>query len=160
MLKRRAVFTFAIAVVAAMIAGCQQGAIDTNKQQLADQQAQLDQLKQEVVALQSQHASYGTSAPPPGACDQAVMSAATRKGGERMAAGDASKALGYYQDAVTACPASAEAQLNLANAYQSIGDRAEARQHYRLAADATGPGADARASQKARDALNRMGAAS
>jgi tetratricopeptide (TPR) repeat protein len=160
MLSRRAVLTFTVAAVVAIIAGCQQSAIDANKQQLADQQAQLDQLKQQVVALQNQPATYSTAAPQPGACDAAVLSAATRKGGERMAAGDASKALGYYQDAVTACPASAEAQLNLANAYESIGDRAEAVQHYRLSADATGPGADANASQKARDALSRIGTAS
>jgi tetratricopeptide (TPR) repeat protein len=151
---------FAAATVAALLAGCLQSAIDANKQQLADQQTQLDQLKQEVSALQNQHASYSTSVPPPGTCDEAVMAAATRKGGERMAAGDAPKALGYYQDAVTACPASAEAQLNLANAYESIGDRAEAVQHYRLAAGATRRGAGAGATQKAREALSRIGAAS
>jgi tetratricopeptide (TPR) repeat protein len=160
MSMRRAAVTFAAAMAAAMLAGCLQSAIDANKQQLADQQTQLDQLKQEVAALQNQHASYSTSAPQPGACDEAVMAAATHKGGERMAAGDASKALGYYQDAVTACPTSAEAQLNLANAYESIGDRAEAVQHYRLAIGATGPGAGAGASVKAREALGRMGASS
>jgi tetratricopeptide (TPR) repeat protein len=159
MLSRVSVI-FAAFTVAAMLAGCLQSAIDANKQQLADQQSQLDQLKQEVSALQNQHASYSTAAPQPGACDEAVMAAATRKGGERMAAGDATKALGYYQDAVTACPTSAEAQLNLANAYESIGDRAEAQQHYRLAANATGPGSNAGAVQKARDALGRMGTSS
>ena len=46
------------------LAGCLQGAIDANQHQLADQQAQLDQLKQQVAALQSSH-SYST-APPPG----------------------------------------------------------------------------------------------
>jgi tetratricopeptide (TPR) repeat protein len=160
MLMRRGALTFAAATVAAVLAGCLQSAIEANKQQLQDQQTQLDQLKQEVSALQNQHASYSTVAPQPGACDEAVKAAATRKGGERMAAGDASKALGYYQDAVTACPTSAEAQLNLANAYESIGDRAEAVQHYRLAASATGPGAGAGATRKAREALSRMGAAS
>jgi tetratricopeptide (TPR) repeat protein len=157
---RRAAVTFAAATVAVVLAGCLGSAIDANKQQLQDQQRQLDQLKQEVSALQNQRASYSTAAPQPGACDRAVMTAATHKGGERMAAGDTSKALGYYQDAVTACPTSAEAQLNLANAYESIGDRAEAMHHYRLAASATGSGADTGAPQKAREALSRMGAAS
>jgi tetratricopeptide (TPR) repeat protein len=160
MLMRSAAVMFAAVTVAAVLVGCLQSSIDANKQQLADQQTQLDQLKQEVSALQKQHASYTITAPQPGACDAAVRSAATRKGGERMAAGDTTKALGYYQDAVTACPTSAEAQLNLANAYESIGDRAEAQQHYRLAAGASGPGADAGSVQKARDALSRMGASS
>ena len=160
MSMRRAAVAFAASVFATVLTGCMQKAIDANQQQLRDQQAQLDQLKQEVVALQTQHAasSYSMAPPRPGACDQAVRSAATRKGGERMAAGDVSKAIGYYQDAVTACPTSAEAQLNLANAYESIGDRVEAVQHYRLAADASGSGADAGANQKARAALSRLGA--
>jgi Tfp pilus assembly protein PilF len=125
---------------------------------LQAQQAQLDQLKQQVSALQNQHASASYSTAAPGGCDPAVMAAATRKGGARMAAGDASQALGYYQDAVTACPTSAQAQLNLANTYETIGDRAAAVQHYRLAAGANGSGADAAATQKARQALTRMGA--
>src|ERR1019366_3818630 len=156
----RIAITFAAVTFATVVTGCLQGAIDANKKQLADQQAQLDQLKQQVSALQSGRASYSMAAPPPGTCDPAGMAAATRKGGERMAAGDTTKALGYYQDAVTACPSSAEAQLNLANTYESIGDRPEALQHYRTAAAATGPGADAGAVQKAREALGRMGAAS
>jgi tetratricopeptide (TPR) repeat protein len=160
MLMRMAAATFAATTLAAVLAGCLQGAIDANQRQLQDQQAQLDQLKQQVSTLQNQRASYSIAAPQPGACDAAVMTAATRKGGERMAAGDASKALGYYQDAVTACPTSAEAQLNLANTYVSIGDHAEAVRHYRIAAGATGPGADAGAIQKAREALSRMGATS
>jgi len=117
MSMRRIAITFAAVTFATVVTGCLQGAIDANKKQLADQQAQLDQLKQQVSALQSGRASYSTAPPPPGTCDPAVMAAATRKGGERMAAGDTTKALGYYQDAVTACPSSAEAQLNLANTY-------------------------------------------
>ncbi len=162
MFKRRAAVSFAASILAAILTGCLQGAIDANQRQLQDQQAQLDQLKQQVSALQNQHASasYSTSAPTPGGCDPAVMAAATRKGGDRMAAGDTIKALGYYQDAVTACPTSAQAQLNLANTYETIGDRPQALQHYRLAASANGPGADAAATQKAREALTRMGASS
>ena len=160
MLMRMAAMTFVAIAVAAMLAGCLQSAIEANQKQLQDQQTQLDQLKQEVSTLQSQRTPYSTAAPQPGSCDAAVMKAATRKGGERMTAGDASRALGYYQDAVTACPTSAEAQLNLANTYVSIGDRAEAVQHYRLAAGASGHDGDAGAIQKAREALSRMGAAS
>jgi Tfp pilus assembly protein PilF len=88
------------------------------------------------------------------------MAAATHKGGERMAAGDTVKALGFYQDAVAACPTSAAAQLNLANTYETIGDRIEAVQHYRIAADASGGDADPAAASKAREALSRLGASS
>jgi len=77
-----------------------------------------------------------------------------------MAAGDTVKALGFYQDAVTACPTSAAAQLNLANTYEAIGDRVEAVQHYRSAAAATGAEADAATVSKAREALNRLGSSS
>ena len=157
---RMVAVTIAAAAFAAMITGCLKDAIEANQQQLKDQQAQLDQLKQEVSTLQSQRTPYSTAVPQPGACDAAVMAAATHKGGERMAAGDASKALGYYQDAVTACPTSAEAQLNLANTYEAMGDHVEAARHYRIAADTTGPGADAGAIQKAREALGRMGMSS
>jgi len=160
MLIRIAATLFAAFMLAGALGGCLQGAIDANRRQLEDQQAQLDQLKRQVAALQSQRASYSTAPLPPGACDTAVMKEATRKGGERMAAGDATKALGYYQDAVTACPASAQAQLNLANTYESIGDRALAVQHYRLAAGAKQTDADTGAVQKAKDALGRLGASS
>lgn len=151
---------FAAIMPAIALAACLQGAIEANQRQLQEQQAQLDQLKQQVAALQSQHAPYSTAPLQPGACDTAVMTAATHKGGERMAAGDTIKALGFYQDAVTACPTSAEAQLNLANTYESIGNRAEAVQHYRIAAGTTGPDADAAAVRKAREVLSRLGAAS
>lgn len=141
------------------LAGCLQGAIDANKHQLDEQQTQLDLLKQQVAALQTSHA-YSTAQPPAGGCDKDVMAAATHKGGERMAAGDTVKALGFYQDAVTACPTSAAAQLNLANTYEAMGDRTEAVQHYRSAAAATGAEADAATVSKAREALNRLGASS
>jgi tetratricopeptide (TPR) repeat protein len=142
------------------LAGCLGDQIDANNRQLQEQQAQLDDLKQQVIALQNQHPTYHTAPLQPGACDKDVMAAATHKGGERMAEGDTAKALGFYQDAVTACPTSAEAQLNLANTYESMGSRAEAMQHYRIAASAIGPDADPVAVSKAREALNRLGASS
>jgi tetratricopeptide (TPR) repeat protein len=147
------------AMLAVVLTGCLHGAIDANKRQLEEQQTQLDLLKQQVAALQAQHA-YSIAQPPAGGCDKEVIAVATHKGGERMAAGDTVKALGFYQDAVTACPSSAMAQLNLANTYESMGDRSGAVQHYRRAADATGGDADASAVSKARAALNRLGASS
>ena len=157
MAKLMATTLFAILVVPLLLlSGCGQSAInEENRQLLAQQQAQLDQLKQQMAALQVQH-SYTSDAPAAGGCDRSVMHEATRKGGERFAAGDFPHALGYYQDAVTACPTSAQAQLNVARSYEAIGDRAQAVTHYRLAADATG-GADADAVRQAREAIARLG---
>lgn len=155
----RFLFTIATSLLAGALSGCLQGAIEANQRQLEQQQAQLDQLKQQVAALQAQQ-SYSTTAPPAGACDKAVMQVATRKGGERFAASDFTHALGYYQDAVSACPASAQAQLNVARTLEAIGDRAQAIAHYKLASGATGADADADAVRQAREAIARMGGAS
>ena len=162
MVTRKAATPVAILLAALMLNGCLQGAIDDNKRQLDQQRTELGQLQQQVTALQTQraNASYSAAPPAPGSCDPAVMNEATHKGGERMAAGEIDKALGYYQDAVSACPTSGEAQLNLANTYESIGDRAEAIAHYRLAATAAGSDGGIGAAQKARAALSRMGASS
>jgi tetratricopeptide (TPR) repeat protein len=143
----------------ALLSGCMKEQIDANNRQLANEQVELDQLKQQVTVLQNQggQGAYTTAAIAANACDIAVMKDATRKGGERMAAGNSAGAVGYYQDAVTACPGSAEAQLNLAHAYEMGGDNAAALQHYRLAAAASGPNADPAAIQKAREAIARLG---
>jgi len=85
------------------------------------------------------------------------MREATRKGGERFAASDFSAALGYYQDALTACPNNAQANVNLARVYEAVGDRAQAVAHYRTAANASGADADAEAARDARVALSRLG---
>jgi tetratricopeptide (TPR) repeat protein len=137
-----------------VIAGCGSAAIKANQEQLAQQQTQLDQLKQEVAALQGQNGSQPGAATPPGGCDDAVMHEASRKGGERFAASDFAHALAYYLDAVSACPTNARAQLNLARTYESLGDSTQARTHYELAANSSG--SDAVAAQEARAALARL----
>jgi tetratricopeptide (TPR) repeat protein len=143
---------------ASLVAGCLNDALmKANQQQLAEQQAELDQLKQEVAALQTPPPAHNYPSPPPGSCDLNIMREATRNGGQRFAAGDFSGALGYYQDALTACPKSAQANLNLARAYEAIGDRAQALSHYRAAANAGGSDADANAVSDARAALTRLG---
>jgi len=138
-----------------MIAGCGGAAIKANQEQLAQQQTQLDQLKQEVAALQAQNGSQPPgAATPPGGCDDAVMHEASRKGGERFAASDFAHALAYYRDAVSACPTNARAQVNLARTYESLGDSTQARTHYELAVNSSG--SDASAAQEARAALARL----
>ena len=82
MVVRRAATGSAILWAALALNGCLQGAIDANKQQLEQQQSELNQLEQQVAALQAQRANstYSTAAPTPGACDPNVMKEATRKG--------------------------------------------------------------------------------
>ncbi|HVA41251.1 MAG TPA: tetratricopeptide repeat protein, partial [Candidatus Binataceae bacterium] len=108
----------------------------------------------------AQQPSYPTTAPPPGSCDKAVMQVATRHGGERLAASEFTKALGYYQDAVTACPTSAQAQLNVARAYEALGDRDQAMEYYKRAVQAAPSDHDANpaVAEQARQALARLAA--
>jgi tetratricopeptide (TPR) repeat protein len=86
------------------------------------------------------------------------MRVASKKGGERFAASDFGHALGYYQDAVTACSTSAQALLNVARTYEAMGDHGNALGYYRRAANVTGPNAEPDAVRQAREALNRLGA--
>src|SRR5271155_3175056 len=137
---------------AVIFAGCLGDQIKANQTLLEQQQVQLDQLKQQVVALQTQRATDSPIYSAPGACDEAVMRVAARKGGERFAAGDFAHALPYYQDAVASCPKNSSAQLNLARTFEANGDRPEALAHYRLAAQATGSDAETEAVRQARDA--------
>ncbi len=143
-------------VLAVTAAGCLSDAIKENQRQLHQQKAELEQLKQQVADLKAaQQPSYPTTAPPPGACDKAVMQAATRHGGERFAASEFSKALGYYQDAVSACPTSAQAQLNVARAYEALGKRDQAINYYQRAIQAA-PSDGAAVGEQARRALARL----
>ncbi len=143
-------------VLAVTAAGCLSDAIKENQRQLDQQKAELEQLKQQVADLKAaQQPSYPTTAPPPGACDKAVMQAATRHGGERFAASEFSKALGYYQDAVSACPTSAQAQLNVARAYEALGKRDQAINYYQRAIQAA-PSDGAAVGEQARRALARL----
>lgn len=139
-------------------AGCLESGIKANQQQLDQQKAELEKLKQEVAALKAaQTPSYPTTMPPRGSCDAAVEQVATRRAGERFAAGDFSRALGYYKDAVTACPNSAQAELNLARTYEALGLRESAIEYYTRASQSTAP-ADGGAAGQARQALARLGA--
>jgi len=145
-------------IAASLLAGCFNDALlKANQQQLERQQNELNQLKQEVATLQTQRPANNYPSLPPGSCDTNIMREATRKGGERFAASDFSAALGYYQDALTACPNSAQANVNLARVYEAVGDRAQAVAHYRTAANASGADANAEAARDARAALSRLG---
>jgi tetratricopeptide (TPR) repeat protein len=146
-----------LAIVMALGAGgCLSGAIQENQRQLDQQKAELDQLKQQVAELKAaQQPSYPTTPLPPGSCDKAVMQVATKRGGERLAAGEFAKALGYYQDAVAACPTSAQGQLNVARTYEAMSNRDQATAHYRRAIQLA-PSDDAAVAEQARQALTRL----
>jgi tetratricopeptide (TPR) repeat protein len=143
---------------ALLLTGCfNDRLVKANQEQLDRQQAELDQLKKAVSLLGTQHPADPYQSPSQGACDPNILREATRKGGERFAAGDFDAALAYYRDALTACPKNAQANLNLARTYEAVGDRAQAVAHYRMAANGSGSEADPEAVHEARAALSRLG---
>jgi tetratricopeptide (TPR) repeat protein len=139
--------------LAAMLGGCLSEQIEENNRLIRQQQAQLEDLQKQIDALKTQQF---TPTPPPGAtCDKGVMATATRRGGERFAAGDFARALGYYQDALTACPGDAHAEVNLARTYEAQGNKTAAVEHYRRAAAST-DSSEPDAQRDARTALQRL----
>ena len=154
---------FALGLVLTLGA-CESATLKANEQQVQQQQAQIEQNQMEIQKMLAQQQSYGGassgSMPAPiasaGGCDKAVMATATRHGGDKLASGDFTHAIGYYQDALTACPNNARAELNLAHAYEAAGNRTAAIDHFRDAAHSTDP-AESSAEEEARNALVRLG---
>jgi tetratricopeptide (TPR) repeat protein len=156
MLKVVLLLVYIVSVL--LLTGCfDDRLVKANQEQLERQQAELDQLKKAVSLLGTRPPAYPYQSPSPGACDPKILREATRKGGERFAAGDFDAALGYYRDALTTCPKNAQANLNLARTYEAVGDRAQAVAHYRIAANGDGSEANAEAVHEARAALSRLG---
>jgi tetratricopeptide (TPR) repeat protein len=166
MILRKRIYLTLIAAaalgLATILSACEQAALDANTKEVQQQQAQIEQNQMEIQKLMAQQQSYGGGAAPGSApasagngCDKSVMATATRHGGDKMAASDFSHALGYYQDALTACPNDARAELNLARAYEAAGNRSSAIEHFRAAAHNTDP-AQASAEAQARNALVRL----
>ena len=54
---------------------------------------------------------------------------------DKFAAGDFNKALGYYQDALMACPHDDQAEVNVARSYEALGNKVAAINMYRRVAD-------------------------
>ncbi len=157
-LARRILFALALGVFALIGAGCMSDQIAANNQLVQQQEEQIEQQQQELEALKaSQNQGYtpGVAASSTGGCDKGVETVARQRGGERFSAGDFSKALGYYQDALSACPTDARAEVNVARTYEALGNKVAAINHYRKAADNSGP-IVTDASEEARAALERM----
>jgi tetratricopeptide (TPR) repeat protein len=146
----------AMLVIAGSVAGCMGAEIEANNRQIQEQQAQIEKLQHDIEAMR-QGGTYSTAPAAAGSCDSEVMRKATQRGGEEFAKGDFKQALGYYQDAETACPGNAEAELNLARTQEALGDRAAAINNYTNAANAGS--SDPAIAKQAHDALQRLNTA-
>ena len=158
---RRIFPAIALAALALVVAGCGGDQIEATNKLVQQQQEQIEKQQQEIEAIKaSQNQGYtpgaATSASvSPGGCDKQVEQAATQRGGDKFAAGDYTRALGYYQDAQTACPGDDRANVNVARTYEALGNNSQAIKYYRKAADT--PGAtETDAEDEARAALLRL----
>ncbi len=140
---RLILLALALGALALIGAGCASDQIEATKQLVQQQQDQLERQQQEIEALKAgqNQTSYrpGVATSAPGGCDKGIESVASQRGGDRFAAGDFSKALGYYQDALAACPTDDRAEVNVARAYEALGNDVQAINYYRKAADSPGP---------------------
>ncbi len=158
-LATRILFALVLGIFALIGAGCQGDQIEATKRLVEQQQSQLERQQQEIEALKAnQNQAYtpaGAASSPAGGCDKGVETAASQRGGDRFAVGDFSKALEYYQDALSACSTDARAEVNVARTYEALGNKVAAINHYRKAADSNSPTVSD-ASEEARAALERM----
>jgi tetratricopeptide (TPR) repeat protein len=128
----------ALGMFALIGSGCMGDQIDATNKLVQQQQEQLEHQQQELEALQAnQNQNYtpGVASAPRGGCDKDVEATATHRGGDKFAAGEFNKALGYYQDALMACPTDERAEVNVARAYEALGNKVAAINLYRKVAD-------------------------
>jgi tetratricopeptide (TPR) repeat protein len=157
---RRVLLPLAFGLLALAEFGCGSDQAAATQQLVQQQQSQIERQQQEIESIQAsqnQNQGYtpGAATPGPGGCDKAVETLASQRGGDRFAAGDFAKALGYYQDALTACPKDDRAEVNVARTYEAMGNKVAAINHYRVAADSSGPTVSD-ASDEAKEALLRL----
>ena len=138
-LPRPILAALSLAVFALIAAGCSDQN-DATQKLVQQQQEQLEHQQQELEQLQAnQNQGYTPGAAttsPRGGCDKEVEMTATHRGGDKFAAGDFNKALGYYQDALLACPNDDKAEVNVARTYEALGNKVAAINMYRKVADA------------------------
>ena len=153
---------FVLVVFAFVGSGCSDQNDATNKlvqqqqEQLEHQQQELEQLQ----ANQNQNYTPGVAGSPRGGCDKDVETTATHRGGDKFAAGEFNKALGYYQDALLACPNDEKAEVNVARSYEALGNKVAAINLYRKVADTDSNSATVSdAQEEAKAALLRLQAA-
>lgn len=150
-------FVLMISIPVVLTSGCANDAVEANKRQVQQNQALIEQSQQKIAMLQAQQNSPPPPATPgmPGACDKKVEATATRSAGDAYTSGDMTKALGYYRDAVTACPSSSKANVNLARTYETLDNRDSAIRYYRAAAASSD--SDTASAGAAKSALSRLG---
>jgi len=139
--------------------GCSNASNDANRRQLEQNQALIEQQQRDLAKLQVEQQQNLAPAPTPGktgSCDRGVEATATKRGGDAYASGDMTKALGYYQDALTACPSSSKADMNLARVYETLDNRDAALRYYHAAASSKD--SDGASAVAANAALSRLGA--
>jgi tetratricopeptide (TPR) repeat protein len=157
-LPERFLAALAFGVLAFVGAGCMGDQIDATNKLVQQQQEQLEHQQQELEALQAnQNQSYTPGAAPAarGGCDKEVETIASKRGGDKFAAGEFNKALGYYQDALLACPNDERAEVNVARSYEALGNNVAAINLYRKVADSNGPTVSD-AQEEAKSALLRL----
>jgi tetratricopeptide (TPR) repeat protein len=155
-LNNRILVALAVATFSVVGSGCGSDQNAATNELVKQQQTQIEQLQQEIDALKSNQTSYTPGvASTSGGCDRGVEQTATKRGGERFAAGDFNKALLYYNDAITACPNDDRAEVNVARTYEALHNNAAAIKLYRKAAESNGPTVSD-ASDQAKAALVRM----
>jgi tetratricopeptide (TPR) repeat protein len=153
-MNRRALTPILALIVLSAVA-CDSAALKADQEQVQQNQQQIEAQSKEIAELKAQQ-GYQAAPPMPGGCDREVMARATRQGGDDYASGDFSKALGYYQDALTACPGNARAELNVGRAYEALNDPQQALTHYQQAASSGDP-TETAAEQEAHTDVTRLG---
>ena len=161
-LARRIAAAMAVGVLALIGSGCMGDQIDATNKLVQQQQEQLEHQQQELEALQAnQNTGYSpgvATSSPRGGCDKEVETVASKRGGDKFAAGEFNKALGYYQDALMACPTDERAEVNVARSYEALGNKVAAINLYRKVADSNSPTVND-AQDEAKAALLRLQAA-
>ena len=148
-------FAFALAIFTLVGSGCGGDQIAATQEMVKQQQEQIEQQQQELDSLKNSQTYTPGVASSSGGCDRGVENAATERGGERFSSGDFHKALAYYNDALTACPSSDQAHVNVARTYEALGNKPAAIKHYRIAAESNSATVST-ASDEAKAALVRL----
>src|SRR5713101_5883755 len=126
-LNNRILLALAVATFAIAGSGCGGDQNAATEELVKQQQTQIEQMQQQIDALKTNQTPYTPGvASTSGGCDRGVEQTATKRGGERFAAGDFNKAILYYNDALTASPSDDRAEVNAAGSDDARGNNAAA----------------------------------
>ena len=155
-LARRILAALALGTLALIGSGCMGDQIDATKELVQQQQnSSSTSSRNRSSQGESESGLHARSRLRSGRMRQGVETAASKRGGDKFAAGEFAKALGYYQDALAACPNDERAEVNVARTYEALGNKVGAIKHYRKAADSNSPTVSD-AQEEAKAALERL----